>query len=153
MQIFRDSGICHHPPEDCVCTVVESGPVYLHDEPDALRFEVRGRLDGRAAAEIRASAATAASMRNGRPVVIDLRRAAELDAEAPALLAAAAGPHVRFLLRDGQLGRLAAALPRKPRLAGERPLPRLRRWTCALLALLRPGCSCRFCSAERVWSL
>lgn len=132
---------------------MDTATVYLHDEPDALRFEVRGRLDGRAAREIRASAATAASMRNGRPLVIDLRRAAEVEAAASALLADSAGPETVFLLRDGQLGRFAGAVPRKPRLAGERRLPRLRRWACSLLSLIRPGCGCRLCTPERVWSL
>lgn len=132
---------------------MESSTVYLHDEPGALRLEVRGRLDARAAQEIRASAATAASMRNGRPLVIDLRGAAEVDRQASALLAELDGPDTVFLLRDGQLASVAAALPRKPRLAGERPLPRPRRWACALLALVRPGCACRHCTTERVWSL
>jgi hypothetical protein len=131
---------------------VDGGWIYLHDEPGALRFEVRGRLDGRAAEEILASAATAASMRNGRPMVIDLRRAAGTDPEAAAL-ARAAAPETVFLFGDGQLDSIAAALPGTPRLAAERPLPRLRRWACSLLALMRPRCACRFCSTGRVWSL
>ncbi|MCS7044524.1 MAG: hypothetical protein N2036_14920 [Bryobacteraceae bacterium] len=127
--------------------------VYLHDEPDALRFEVRGRLDRRAAAEILASAATAASMRNGRPLVIDLRRVEAMDEEAPAMLAAASAPEPVFLLGDAQIEPVAAAVARRPQLVRESPLPRLRRWWCALLGRLRPGCCCRMCLTQRVWSL
>lgn len=129
---------------------MESGVLYLHDEPGALRMEVRGRLDGALAGEMLASIATARSMLMGREIVVDLRRAASLEPEASALLAGL--PEARFLAREENLERVAAVLPRRPRLLSESRLPLLRRWWCSLLRRLRPRCSCSFCSTERVWS-
>jgi len=124
---------------------------YLHDEPGALRLEVRGRLDGALAGEMLASLATARSMLSGREIVVDLRKAAALEPDASASLAGL--PDARFLAREENLARVAAVLPRRPRLLSESRLPPLRRWWCSLLRRLRPRCSCSSCYTERVWSL
>lgn len=125
--------------------------MYLHDEPGAFRLEVRGRLDSAIAGQMLASIATARSMLNGRAVVIDLRKAAPLGPEAEAWLRAL--PEARFLMREENLERVAALLPRRPTLLLESRLPALRRWWCAALRRLRPRCACSFCASERVWSV
>lgn len=130
---------------------MESGLFYLHDEPDALRLEVRGRLDRPLAGQILASIATARSMLNGRPIVMDLRKTAPLEPEASAVIAQL--PEVRFLAGEENLERVSAVSLRRPSLVSEPRLPLLRRWWCALLRRMRPRCSCSFCSTERVWSL
>lgn len=130
---------------------MESGAFYLHDEPDALRLEVRGRLDRSLADQILASIATARSMLNGRRIVMDLRKTVILEPQVPAWFAHL--PEARFLTREENLGHVSAALPRRPSLVSEAPLPLLRRWWCALLRRLRPRCSCSFCRTERVWSV
>ncbi len=131
---------------------MSSGTVYLHDEPAALRFEIRGPLDETLAREILAVAATALSIRKGRDLVIDLRRAAAVDARITADLSSRFGAGVRMLAREDQLEPLAAAAQRTPQPAGEERLPPLRRIGCALLRRLRPGCACQQCEPRRVWS-
>lgn len=123
----------------------------LHDEPDALRLEVRGTLDRALAGQILASVATARSMLKGRPIVMDLRKAAMLEPEASAMLAQL--PEARFVAHEANLGHVTTVLRRSARLVSESRLPLLRRWWCALLRRLRPRCSCSFCHTERVWSV
>lgn len=130
---------------------MEGGAFYLHDEPGAVRLEVRGRLNGALAGEMLAAIATARSILNRRTIIVDLRKAASLEPEASASLAGL--PDARFLAREENLARVAALLPRPPRLLSESRLPLVRRWWCALLHRLRPGCSCSFCYPERIWSL
>lgn len=132
---------------------MESGRFYLHDEPDSLRLEVRGRLDEALLQEMLASLATARSMLNGREVVFDLRRAAWIAPEVSRALAAEGGAERRFLARDEQLPDMTAALPREARLVAESRFSPLRRAWCFLLRFLRPGCACSSCQPERVWSL
>jgi hypothetical protein len=132
---------------------VERGLLYLHDQPDALRFEVRGGLDETLLAEMRASLATARSMLNGRPLVFDLRRASWIAPGIPGQLAALAGAGTRILARDEQLPDVSAALPREARLVEESRFSPLRQAFCFVLHLLRPGCSCSSCQPQRVWSV
>jgi hypothetical protein len=132
---------------------VERGFLYLHDQPDALRLEVRGRFDETLLEEMRASLATARSMLNGRPLVFDLRRASRIEPGVPGQLAALAGSGARILARDAQLPDVSAALPREARLVEESRFSPLRQALCFVLHLLRPGCSCASCQPQRVWSL
>jgi len=132
---------------------VERGLLYLHDQPDALRFEVRGGLDETLLEEMRASLATARSMLNGRLLVFDLRRASWIAPGVSGQLAALAGAGTRILARDEQLPDVLAALPREARPVEGSRFPPLRRAWCFLLHVLRPGCSCSSCQPQRVWSL
>jgi hypothetical protein len=132
---------------------VSSAVFYLHDQPDALRFSVLGALDVPLAQEMLASAAISESMRNGRPLLIDLRRATFVDPEAAALLARIAGGHARFLTAEPLLPLLAPVVGRAAQPLPEQPRPRLLRWWCALLEWLRPGCACAACQPRRLWRL
>lgn len=147
-----DKCFCHRTPRAGVSETVSSGTVYLHDEPAALRFEIRGPLDRALAREILDVAATALSIRNGRDLVLDLRRADDVDARIIADLSRRFGAGVRMLAREDQLEPLAAAAQRPPQPAGEEPLPLLRRIGCAFLRWFRPGCACQQCGPRRVWS-
>ncbi|MGQ9917640.1 MAG: hypothetical protein ACUVS7_09515 [Bryobacteraceae bacterium] len=130
---------------------MRKGNLYLHDVPVALRFEVCGPLDAPLAAEILSSLSTALSIRNGRPLILDLRRAEKMDASAAALLAGLPVSEMRVLAREDHLQHVAAALPRRPRPASEARLPLLRRFWCAVLERLRPHCACPSCHPARIW--
>jgi hypothetical protein len=132
---------------------VTARTLYLHDQLDSLRFAIRGPLDAALAQELLAAAATAESMRGGRPRVIDLREATAVDPAAAALLGRLDGAHTRFLTREQHLAPLANVLHKTAEPAPERERPLLIRWGCAMLQWLRPGCACSACLGGRVWSL
>lgn len=132
---------------------MEEGRFYLHDRPDSLRLEVRGRLDEGLLKQMLASVATARSMLNGRPLVFDLRRAGPIAPGVSEKLAVLNAAETHFLTREEHLYELTAALPRQARLLAERRLSPARRAWCLLWRFLRPRCACTSCQPERVWSL
>ncbi|MCS6954496.1 MAG: hypothetical protein NZM33_16760 [Bryobacteraceae bacterium] len=132
---------------------MEDSRFYLHDEPGALRLEVRGRLDEALLAQMLAGLATARSMQNGRPLVFDLRQAAAVEPEASRRLFSVAGPEARFLARDEHLPGMTDGQARQARLVAESRFSAMRRAWCLLLRLLRPGCACSTCQPERLWIL
>ncbi len=151
---FRDSAeFCH--PEDCarIHECVGDAAFYLHDAPQALRFEVRGAVSAEVAQALEQSLRTALSILNCRPLIIDLRRAPHVDAEAQPLLAGLSASGARLLVGDELLAVVGASTKRQPELAGQVPLPRLRRWWCRLLRALHPRCICGSCNPARIWSL
>lgn len=142
---------CHPAGVAGVRERVRQGTFYLHDLPAALRFEVRGPLDAPLAAEILSSLSTALSIRNGRPLILDLRRAERVDGSAAAALAELPLAEMRVLAREDHLQHVAAALPRRPQPVSEVHLPLLRRLWCAVLERLRPRCACPSCHPARIW--
>lgn len=130
---------------------MRQGTLYLHDVPAALRFEVRGPLDAPLAAEILRTLSTALSIRNGRPLILDLRQVERMEPSAAALLAGLPVSEMRVLAREDHLQHVAAALPRRPQPVSEPRLPLLRRAWCAVLERLRPRCACPSCHPARIW--
>lgn len=129
------------------------GTVYLHDEPAALRFEIRGRLDEGLIRQVEALAATAASIRRGRDWVLDFRRADSVEPGAAAQMASHIGSGLRLLVREDQFEPLAAATPRPPRLMPQEGVSPLRRLWCKVLERVLPHCACRSCRPQRAWML
>lgn len=132
---------------------MRQGTLYLHDLPAALRLEVRGPLDAPLASEILSSLSTALSIRNGRPLILDLRQVERMEPSDAALLAGLPVSEMRMLVRENHLGQVTAVMPGQPQPVSEPRLPLLRRLWCAVLERLRPRCACPSCRPARIWVL
>ncbi len=127
--------------------------VYLHDEPGALRFEIRGELAALAAEALRRSVDTAMSILGGRALLIDLSRAERLDEGARHVLAELAARGAQFMAVGEQAGELGWSLKRSPR---PLPAPAMSGWrtlACRLASWFRLRCARLACEAPRLWML
>lgn len=130
---------------------MSSAAFFLHDQPDALRFEVRGRLDAESAAELVRSAETALSIRAGRPLLLDLRAAEALEASAREALQRLAGYGAQFLAAGEHADELRLSLRREPRPLTEHGLSFWKRMVCRLFHWIGFRCACLTCAPRRAW--
>jgi hypothetical protein len=132
---------------------VATGNFYLHDLPDVLRFEIQGAVSAELADALRRSVGTASSVLGQRTLLLDLRSAAWMDAEARSTLAGIARDGARLMVREDHLSEFVPLLSRPATPAGETVQPRWRRILCRMAAGLRRGCRCLACASARYWSL
>jgi len=132
---------------------VAAGNFYLHDLPEALRFEIRGPLDSSLIEQILASWSTARSILRGRPVELDLRQAELPVGALQHIFAPLAQERIRWLVREDQLEPARHVLQRSPKPAAGQHAPAVRKWWCGFLRYFRPRCCWSLCAPARLWIL
>ena len=118
---------------------------YMHDGPDAFRFELTGRLSEDAARDIQQAWCTAASTIGQKPVIIDLSGLTGIDRNGNELLGRWAGEGAQLAVVSHRAAtRLQPMIDRPVTVLGvaavptTRPLARAAFWCVAFLAFLSP---------------
>ncbi|MBI5085442.1 MAG: hypothetical protein HZB13_12690 [Acidobacteria bacterium] len=97
------------------CIPVVMLTVYLHDHPDALRFELAGALRGEGVKEFEQSWKTAASTLRGRGVVVDLSGVNGIDGAGERLMRAMVDAGARLVTANRKTEAMAAGFSRRVR--------------------------------------
>ncbi len=95
--------------------------ITLHDSPDSLSFQLEGRLVGLWVTELEQCWNTAASIRDDRKAIIDLKDVTFIDDAGKHLLAKLRDDRATFIARDAMTKAIVAEVESGHRMNPERP--------------------------------